>query len=166
MKRMEKMSREVNKRITALGKTIHALADKENIGKRELYRLAINKCCMPNCKFGLDLEVHHIVPISKGGTDTFDNFIVLCQKCHRKNRLHAYWGDKRIALLAYKIYMESDIIGKDSADYSDDEFWKVLKNFFYHANYPVKSLKEESNNYEENEENYAERVKLERMGEF
>lgn len=30
------------------------------------------------------LEVHHIIPLSKGGTDSPDNVVALCPNCHRK----------------------------------------------------------------------------------
>lgn len=30
------------------------------------------------------LELHHIVPVAKGGTDTVGNLITLCSRCHRK----------------------------------------------------------------------------------
>ncbi len=30
------------------------------------------------------LEVHHVVPLAKGGTDTPDNVIALCPNCHRR----------------------------------------------------------------------------------
>lgn len=34
------------------------------------------------CKERKPLEVHHIVPLSEGGKNDFDNFIALCGKCH------------------------------------------------------------------------------------
>lgn len=30
------------------------------------------------------LENHHLVWLSRGGTDTIDNTVALCQNCHRK----------------------------------------------------------------------------------
>ena len=32
---------------------------------------------------GLELEVDHIEPFSQGGTDSFDNYQTLCQRCNR-----------------------------------------------------------------------------------
>lgn len=37
-------------------------------------------------------EVHHIVPISKGGTHAEDNLMSLCQSCH--NKIHHDLGDR------------------------------------------------------------------------
>ena len=30
------------------------------------------------------LEIHHIIPLAQGGTDTIDNVVALCPNCHRK----------------------------------------------------------------------------------
>lgn len=49
-----------------------------------------NPACF-NCKWDLDVcDMHHIIPISKGGTDELNNITVLCPNCHRlahKNKL-------------------------------------------------------------------------------
>lgn len=37
-------------------------------------------------------EVHHIVPLSKGGTNSFDNLMALCKPCH--SRITAESGDR------------------------------------------------------------------------
>ncbi|WP_331489193.1 HNH endonuclease [Enterococcus faecium] len=37
-------------------------------------------------------EVHHIVPLSQGGTHRNDNLMSLCQSCHTK--LHHELGDR------------------------------------------------------------------------
>ena len=37
-------------------------------------------------------EVHHIVPVSKGGRHTQDNLMSLCQSCH--NKIHHEMGDR------------------------------------------------------------------------
>jgi hypothetical protein len=39
-------------------------------------------CQHPNCNREDNLEVHHIVPRSEGGRNTFDNLIVLCPTHH------------------------------------------------------------------------------------
>lgn len=36
------------------------------------------------CGYYKHLEVHHIVPRSKGGTDDSENLVTLCQRCHGK----------------------------------------------------------------------------------
>jgi len=36
----------------------------------------------------LELHVHHIIPVSKGGSDLLDNLKSLCIKCHRET--HGY----------------------------------------------------------------------------
>lgn len=41
-----------------------------------------NKCT--KCGRTIGLEVHHIVPIIKGGTNSIENLEVLCDICHRE----------------------------------------------------------------------------------
>jgi hypothetical protein len=43
---------------------------------------AARHCCVCRRYKGVKVEVHHIVPLSKGGTDSADNAIVLCFDCH------------------------------------------------------------------------------------
>jgi 5-methylcytosine-specific restriction endonuclease McrA len=47
----------------------------------EVARRAGNRCerCKPSKG---RLTVHHIIKRSQGGTDTLDNLILLCEKCH------------------------------------------------------------------------------------
>lgn len=44
----------------------------------------IQKCQMKECKSSKQLEIHHKIPVSKGGSNEKSNLIVLCHKCHRK----------------------------------------------------------------------------------
>jgi 5-methylcytosine-specific restriction protein A len=37
-------------------------------------------------------EVHHIVPLSQGGTNSYGNLMSLCKSCH--SRIHASRGDR------------------------------------------------------------------------
>ena len=39
-------------------------------------------CQLCNKRFDI-LEIHHIKPISQGGTNTKDNLICLCHDCHK-----------------------------------------------------------------------------------
>ena len=43
---------------------------------------AARHCCVCRRYKGVKVEVHHIVPSSKGGTDSADNAIALCFDCH------------------------------------------------------------------------------------
>lgn len=40
--------------------------------------------CCELCNDRRNLEVHHIIPVSCGGSDNIDNLIVVCGKCHAK----------------------------------------------------------------------------------
>lgn len=39
-----------------------------------------------NCGSTNNLEVDHIVPLSRGGTNDIDNLRILCKSCHRKRK--------------------------------------------------------------------------------
>ena len=39
-------------------------------------------CCLCKKQCGTNIEVHHIVPTEKDGTDDIDNAIALCLECH------------------------------------------------------------------------------------
>lgn len=97
-------------------------------GIMRIYLDSMNKCLMPDCNFGYDLEVHHIQPLSKGGTDTFDNLIILCRACHRGRKFHSNWKENRITLLTLKFYNELGVLGFTS-DCSDEEFLKKIAEF-------------------------------------
>lgn len=43
---------------------------------------AARHCCVCHRYRGVKVEVHHIVPLERGGTDTADNAIALCFDCH------------------------------------------------------------------------------------
>lgn len=47
------------------------------------------------CGYFKHLEVHHIVPRSKGGSDDPNNLVTLCQRCHRKKHGFAPQVNKR-----------------------------------------------------------------------
>lgn len=50
--------------------------------------------CLEEGKYVPVDEVHHIVPIKKGGSSTPDNLMSLCHSCH--NKIHIEMGDRKI----------------------------------------------------------------------
>lgn len=52
---------------------------KQRDRKRGLYKKAKCECCGAKAQ-----EVHHIIPISKGGTNKYDNLVSVCVSCHAK----------------------------------------------------------------------------------
>lgn len=53
----------------------------EEVKKRDNY------CCVI-CQSTKKLEVHHILALSRGGTNAKRNLITLCEKCHKKRHRH------------------------------------------------------------------------------
>jgi hypothetical protein len=54
--------------------------------KERLIKIVGTRCCYPNCKETLALDVHHITPRAEGGTNKENNLIVLCPTHHRLAR--------------------------------------------------------------------------------
>ena len=55
---------------------------------REKRRKSVGKVCQACGATLTGLELHHIVPLSKGGTNNPMNTIQLCEKCHSKRHKH------------------------------------------------------------------------------
>ena len=53
---------------------------------RELYIQAHPLCenCLKENKLVPAKEVHHIIPVNRGGSHSFDNLMALCHSCHEK----------------------------------------------------------------------------------
>lgn len=78
----------------------------------EIYKKLLGyTCAHPECEGGLNIEAHHIRPLSKGGQDAFWNIISLCFRCHRTKHLHSRSEDNIVELYVYKSMQESRIIG-------------------------------------------------------
>lgn len=50
--------------------------------RESLIRKVGTRCCYPHCKETVALDVHHITPRSKGGTNRESNLVVLCPTHH------------------------------------------------------------------------------------
>lgn len=44
--------------------------------------------CLKNGRYVPVEEVHHILPLSRGGTHSLDNLMSLCKSCHSKISVH------------------------------------------------------------------------------
>ncbi len=54
--------------------------------------MAHNRKC-ERCGSRTKVELHHILPVSMGGTDTPDNHLWLCRCCHVKEHSeHGHWS--------------------------------------------------------------------------
>lgn len=53
------------------------------------------------CPSTVGLEVHHIVPLSRGGLTVMSNMITLCRTCHDQRHSHLVVGNKSRAAKAF-----------------------------------------------------------------
>ena len=83
------------------------------------------KCANPNCESGINIHVHHILPIKDGGVDEYWNFICLCQECH-KWKLHKDHNKYDIELFTWKSLQEIELWGF-CLDEQDDNYYDNLK---------------------------------------
>lgn len=77
-----------------------------------------------------ELEVHHILPVSQGGTNEDSNLATLCAQCHRE----AHAGSKTSGKIAYQVADFQDWVhgvGRDSEDWnsSADSAQKELSDY-------------------------------------
>lgn len=61
---------------------------------RDSYAAAHPLCeqCLQEDKYIKTEQIHHKIPLSRGGTHDKDNLIALCRECHA--RIHAKSGDR------------------------------------------------------------------------
>jgi 5-methylcytosine-specific restriction endonuclease McrA len=50
--------------------------------KAEILKRDSTECKICSFRDEQRLQIHHIVPVSNGGSDDYDNLITLCHKCH------------------------------------------------------------------------------------
>ena len=98
--------------------------DKNKVAR---YKKAIDRCCNPECGMTGRIEVHHVVPLSRGGVDDYINFISLCYDCHRHSKVHGQYDHKQEQLFTWKFMAEILDIGICSDDVSSDEFTVALR---------------------------------------
>lgn len=72
-------------KMTKYGHVLKKLSTREKIPldlRREVYAADGWKCAF--CRSTRKLEIDHIIPLSKGGTDDRSNLQTLCEHCNRK----------------------------------------------------------------------------------
>jgi 5-methylcytosine-specific restriction endonuclease McrA len=80
------------------------------------------KCAYPGCPFAA-VEIHHIIPISKGGLDEIRNMVSLCWMHHRQNinHIHKDYEKHEISLATMKHMLEFQEVGHIIDKTSTDE---------------------------------------------
>ena len=59
----------------------------------------------------LSADVHHILPLSKGGPDSYENMICLCPNCHRK----FHTGEYELKERGRKLICKDQVLGHDTS---------------------------------------------------
>jgi hypothetical protein len=121
------MSQIVNKSYESEDGELRYFSAKVNQSRKNLYKKVLGVCCMPGCQSGANLHVHHIVPVKSGGSDEYVNYIVFCQNCHLRSRLHRWGYDRQLEILTFKLYQEYLNLGFTSDDLSSEEFEVKLR---------------------------------------
>jgi|GEM_PF-3634041 len=74
------------------------------------YKELIGECSNLGCTHYTQLEAHHIIPLSAGGLDEFDNIIILCRTCHMNKGRHTDWMLHQDKLHKWKDAVDSHLI--------------------------------------------------------
>jgi len=88
--------------------------------------LMYNQCANPGCADGMDIQGHHIIPVSNGGPDRYWNLVSLCRSCHMGKGNHSNWREHQLKLLTWKCNMELNMYGF-TFDEEDEKFVDNLK---------------------------------------
>lgn len=71
---------------------------------RQVLHEAGYRCANPACRMVLAMNIHHLDPVSNGGSSTFDNLVALCPNCHTLHHQNVIPHD---SLRAWKILLLS-----------------------------------------------------------
>lgn len=67
--------------------------------KQEVYKKYGHKCS--KCGSCNNIDVHHKIPLSKGGTNNIQNLIPLCHECHEKIHGYKFGNEKQASMENY-----------------------------------------------------------------
>lgn len=98
-------------------------------GKYEPYKALLKyTCANPACSSGLNIHVHHIRPLMRGGEEAFWNVMCLCRRCHQGLDLHGNdYEDHLAEMYTWKCMHELDVLGF-VCDEKDDSFFKLYND--------------------------------------
>lgn len=98
-------------------------------------------CCLCGKQCSTNIEIHHIIPVEKGGTKEFDNAIPLCFDCHAKVEMY---NDKHPKGIKYKTeelrFRRNQIYEKYTAPYLPNIHFDIIgldKNDFNKVNFSI-----------------------------
>jgi DNA helicase-2/ATP-dependent DNA helicase PcrA len=114
---------------------------REKVLRRDNYR------CCNEPSHNKKLHIHHIVPLSKGGTHNLNNLITLCEDCHKRIHPHLevnFKGDRKEG--EERIICDSDILEIDiSTDFEIRDI--ALNNLISRIEESTIDVREKLQNY-------------------
>ena len=104
--------------------------------RTEIMLKCARHCVLCHKPCGTNIEIHHIIPVSKGETNDFDNLIPLCFDCHAKvgsyNREHpkgTKYGVKELKRIRDDFYSKKEFYCKVSNNHPCELEDKDKQNF-------------------------------------
>lgn len=105
------------------------------VRREQLLARCEGKCCHCGCELvlGDNFSIEHIIPLAKGGTNSFENTVALCKDCNKEK------GDDVVEASFYsnapKIVYED--ISKILDAYYEEHDWLTATNVFQHDRYTI-----------------------------
>ena len=98
-----------------------SVIEGRNLAKMKWYKKVMKTCCYLGCSNPATV-IHHIRPLSRGGSDEIVNYYPCCPEHHYGGHIHRDWKDNDIELLTQKYMRELELFGFTSRDYDEREF--------------------------------------------
>jgi predicted HNH restriction endonuclease len=89
--------------------------------KNRIFKKYDNKCYIRGFSIKEALRVHHIIPVSYGGTDVTNNLILLCSNCH--SMVHIFSSNR------FKVKNVETYISKEYSDEKISKLFKIIDDF-------------------------------------
>jgi hypothetical protein len=112
--------------------------------QRQIFVEAGHRCAVPTCR-AIEKQIHHIIPVEKGGKNEYHNLIALCANCHTRadkgetdrKSLRKYKDNLRYVIEKYSKFEIDLLIDLDRLPdnkarvvpaYTDLLFWRIKED--------------------------------------
>jgi len=105
------------------------------IRREQLFDKCKGRCCHCGCELvlGDNFSIEHIIPLSKGGTNDYENTVALCKACNKEK------GDDvvDVEFYSYAPKLIKEEIARVLEEYYEKCDWLTSKNVFKHDRYTI-----------------------------